>query len=376
MAVTLAHPAPTSSRPYIPESDAEILERLPGPVANGLPRTKLEPAVAPADPVSAVARARSELTRYQQSADPRYLGRAEAALGNFWAEPAPPEPVLVLRARIRQSNHEFLPALADLDQALVASPRDGQALLDRASIHTVLGHYEQASRDCETLGPLVEPLYALMCRAAIAGVTGSAGPAYSELAPVAEHARDPGDACWAESLLGELSLRIAEYARAESHFRRVLATCPNDSYARGALSDLLLDLGRLPEVVALLSDQTRQDALLLRLTIAERQLHAASFDAHVSDLKQRFEEAALRGSQVHRREEARFQLWLRDAAEAALALALANFAVQREPADVRVALESALAAGRPASVHDVLSFVAATGLQDPRITSLIARLRR
>jgi tetratricopeptide (TPR) repeat protein len=377
-AITLARPAPASSVPYLPKSDAEVLETLPGPVGNAWLRTPAEAApAAPLDAPSAVARARAELVHYQESADPRYLGRAEAALGNFWDEPSPPEPVLVLRARIRQSNHEFLPALADLNHALTLSPNDGQALLDRASIQTVLGHYDAARSDCVTLEPLTAALYDVVCRASVDGMTGSAATAYADLSrALAGPNVDVEDKCWAESLLGELSTRLGQSAQAEAHFRSVLAGCPSDTYARGALADLLLDLGRNAEVISLLTDQIKQDALLLRLAIAERAAHAPGFDEHLKDLTQRFEEAHLRGSSVHRREEARFELALRDAPDRALALAIANFQVQRETADVRIALESALAAGHPESVKEVVAFVAASKLEDPHIASLVARLAK
>ncbi len=39
--------------------------------------------------------------------DPRYLSYAEAALGPFWDLPSPPNDVLVLRATVRQSVHDF-----------------------------------------------------------------------------------------------------------------------------------------------------------------------------------------------------------------------------------------------------------------------------
>jgi Tfp pilus assembly protein PilF len=377
-AVTLAHPAPASSAPYVPKTDEEVLETLPGPMVNAWLRTPAEAAPAGAlDASGAVSRARAELRRYQESADPRYLGRAEAALGAFWDESVPPEPVLVLRARVRQSNHEFLPALSDLDRALAESPSDGQALLDRASIQTVLGRYDAARRDCVALESLTDPLYVVVCRGAIAGVTGSAAAAYDELSRALAGPRiDVEDRCWAESLQGELSTRLGRATQAETHFRGVLAGCPSDTYARAALADLLLDLGRYAEVVPLLSDQIRQDALLLRLTIAERQLRAPAFADHLKDLEQRFEEAHLRGSSVHRREEARFELALEDAPDAALALAIANFQVQKEPADVRIALESALAAGHADGVRDVIAFVTASKLEDPQVAGLLAKLPR
>ena len=375
-AFTLGRPTPASAAIYLPKADEEVLETLPGRMGNAWLRSAADAAsAAPLDATAAVARARVELTHYQESADPRYLGRAEAALGRFWDEPAPPEPVLVLRARIRQSNHEFSAASSDLDRALALNPSDGQALLDRASIRTVLGHYEAARADCQALEPLTAPLYVVVCRAAIAGVTGSAAMAVSDLSrALAVPGIEVEDKCWGESLLGELSARLGDSVGAEANFRSVLAVCPSDNYAKGALADLLLDLRRDEEVVLLLSDQIRQDASLLRLTIAERQLNSSAFAAHLQDLSARFDEAHLRGSSVHRREEARFELYLRDAPDRALTLALENFQVQRETADVRIALEAALAAGHPERARAVTTFVRESRLEDPHVKRLLARL--
>jgi tetratricopeptide (TPR) repeat protein len=380
--ISFANPVPASSQPYLPKTDEEVLETLPSTVTDFGQRA-IEPVArgaasssgAPLDAQAAATRARAELRRYQASADPRYLGRAEAALGAFWTQPSPPEPILVLRARVRQSNHEFDAALKDLDQALTASPADEQALLDRASIETVVGRYEAALRDCRALEPLTAPLYSAMCRASLSGVTGAAGSAYDELSRLLT---SPGlaveDRCWVESLMGELAVRIAQNPSAERHFRSVLSACPSDTYTRGALADLLLDLGRASETTPLLAEQTNQDALLLRLVIAEKRVGAPSFEAHFKDLEQRFEEARLRGNQVHRREEARFELLLRNAPEPALSLAIANFHVQHEPADVRIALESAEAAGHPERVRDVVAFVGASRLEDPHVAELLKRL--
>jgi len=375
-AFTLSRSAPANAAPYVPKTDEEVLETLPGSMANNWLRSPVDAtSEEPLDATTAAARAHVELTHYQESADPRYLGRAEAALGNFWDQPAPPEPVLVLRARIRQSNHEFSAALKDLDQALAVSPSDAQALLDRANIQTVLGRYPAALKDCQSLEGLTAPLYVAVCRAAVGGMTGSARAAASDLSRALMAAGvTPEEESWGESVLGELSTRIGNDTAAEAHFRRVLSASPNDGYAKGALADLLLDQQRNAEVVALLADQIRQDALLLRLTLAERRLESSNYEPHLADLRQRFEEAHLRGSSVHRREEARFALALRDEPERALTLALENFRVQRETADVRIALEAALAAGHPERAREVAAFARGSRLEDPHVGRLLARL--
>ena len=82
----------------------------------------------------------------------------------------------------------------------------------------------------------------------------------------------------------------------------------------------------------------RNDALLLRIALAEQRLpdHAADFAAHRADLAARFDAARRRGDSLHRREEARFRLTMLGDAAGALALARANWDVQREPADRRI----------------------------------------
>jgi hypothetical protein len=73
---------------------------------------------------------------------------------------------------------------------------------------------------------------------------------------------------------------------------------------------------------------------------------------------------------VHLREEARFALHLLNAPAAALKLAQENWQVQKEPADVRVLLESALAAGDAAAVGAVVEWLGQSGLEDVQLSRL------
>src|SRR5205823_2761395 len=93
---------------------------------------------------AAAARAAIELAR--RESDPRYWGRAQAALGGWWNDPKPPDEVRLLRATIRQAQHDFDGARADLETL------DGpQASLTLATVETVTGRYAQAARACEKL---------------------------------------------------------------------------------------------------------------------------------------------------------------------------------------------------------------------------------
>ncbi len=77
---------------------------------------------------------------------------------------------------------------------------------------------------------------------------------------------------------------------------------------------------------------------------------------------------------MHRREEARFQLALLHQPAPALALARVNWNVQREPADARILLEAALAAGRPAAADPVLAWIRTNSVQDIYLAGLANRL--
>jgi hypothetical protein len=102
------------------------------------------------------------------------------------------------------------------------------------------------------------------------------------------------------------------------------------------------------------------------------QPNAASDAAQMSA---RFAAMDERGSHVYRREQARFVLHVGNNPQAALKLAQQNWTVQREPADVRILLEAALAARRPEAAQPVLDFLARTHLSDVVIDPLAAEAR-
>jgi hypothetical protein len=67
---------------------------------------------------------------------------------------------------------------------------------------------------------------------------------------------------------------------------------------------------------------------------------------------------------VHRREEARFRLAIENDAAAALALARDNWAVQREPADLRILIDVARAARDADALKIASDWVAAHRIAD------------
>src|SRR2546428_1397648 len=227
---------------------------------------------------------------------------------------------------------------------------------------------------CQRIGGLPGPWVQIACNAAPASVSGEAASAYQALSgALAAPGADAGLAEWAHTLAGEIAQRRGDAAAAEAHFRAALALDSRDSYLLAAYADFLLDRNRPAEVVPLLKDYTRNDNLLLRLALAEARLleMRSSFDAHRSDLEDRFDAARRRGDALHRREEARYALEIAGNSARALALAQENWKVQRESADLRILVSAAKAAGNTTALRHAADWVRAHSLEDAAVAALL-----
>ena len=372
--------------PFVPASDLTILERLsttPGESARLSQSTRAMRATLARDPKNvdlAVRMAQLYVSRSRSESDPRLLGQAQAALGAWWSQAEPPVPVLLLRATIRQSLHDFTNALRDLDQAVRREPGNAQAWLTLATVQQVTGNLAGAADSCRKVAPLAPPLIGITCLASIDGSQGRAAKAYDALndAMVASGAagRDSiGVRGWALTLQAELAERLARPADAERLYLASLAIDRTDAYTVAAYADFLIDAGRAADVLKLIPADTRGDVLLLRRAIAAKLAGAADAAQLAQELGQRFNASRARGDRVHLREEARFELAVKSDPINSLALARDNWAVQKEPLDARIALEAAIAARQPKAVADVLTWIESTQLQGEKLAQLAAQVK-
>jgi hypothetical protein len=82
----------------------------------------------------------------------------------------------------------------------------------------------------------------------------------------------------------------------------------------------------------------------------------------------------MRNESVHEQEEARHALVLRNDPAKALALAVDNWRVQREPRDARIFLEAAQAAKQPEAAKSVIGWVESSGIEDSALRELARQL--
>ena len=362
--------------PFIPADDAQVLEHLPSrstPQFRELKSLQAAAVQAPNDLGRATALATAYVRASRVEGDPRFLGYAEGTLAPWWRNPEAPTKVLVLRATIRQSSHQFDASIADLDVVLQREPTNAQALLTRATVLTVQGRYAEARSDCGGLSRIGLEFYAVICATAIDSMTGKAVSAYESLQQALRTLPriDPAGRVWAETLLGEIAHRRGDPA-AEEHFRAALSVGDRDLYLLGAYSDWLLDQGRAAEVLSLLGNETRVDPLLLRLALAQKALGRPEAAASIETLRARFDASHARGDTVHQRENARFELALRGDPRGALPYAVANWKVQREAADLRILAETAVATDDADSLGVVKQWLATTGFEYRAVQVLVS----
>ncbi len=367
--------SPAQSAPRTPVDDATVIEKLPFRAgdsrARELEALRASARKAPGDAAAAAARAEAYFGMAQARGDPRYVGYADAVVSQFDKNMS--IDLLVLRGMLRQYRHAFDEALVDFAAVLAQDPERADAHAWRGAIYLVAAQYDNARQECAALLRLQRPVLHGGCTGMAQAYTGQLTSAYATLQQALALARYDDQRLWLLTRLGEVSAWLGQNARAERHYRDALALGQDDGYLLAAWADFLLDNKRAADVVKLLAAWEASDPLLLRLAEAETMLQMPAAKAHVQALDDRFAAAKLRGDTTHRAEEARFQLRLRKNAALAVQLASANYQVQKEPRDLRVLLEAALAAQDATAAKPGHDWLQRSGFEDARIRALVAQ---
>ncbi len=391
-----------AATPIAPASDDVVVERLPAS-ASASARERRRASTAKADNLElALERATDALTRARRSGDPRDVGEAQAALGPWWSLDAPPPAVRLLRASVRQSQHRFDDARADLDALLhapsntsspAAPPPDPalrlQARLVRAAVHQVQGRIAEARADCDAMAAELRSAgsrnasaarTAQACLAELRSLRGDPDGAARALAML--HAAQPDDA-WVALLRAELAQRRGQPLDAARLLEPITSRPGAQVYTIAAHADALLEAGRADAALALIdraTDASRDagalpDALRLRRAVAQARAGDDRASAPARALQQAFDAARRRGDPPHLREEAWLALDVERDAARAWRLAQDNWTTQKEPIDALLFVRSAVAAAQMADARAFVDRRRAEGWHDLRLARALESAR-
>jgi Tfp pilus assembly protein PilF len=374
--------AAAGSEPFLPKDDNEVLEVLPRSLYSSrdeLDTLRRQLARDPKNVDLAVIVASRYLQVGKSAGDPRFEGYARAAIQPWWQDAKAPAEILRVRSKLKERDHQYDQALADLKLLLELEPRDVQAWIELANIYRVQGKYAEARHACDSLGEFAGREPTLICNIPLLAVTGEAEAAYDSLVELLPTVRQqwPTAVQWVLTMQAEISRALGRDQQAERHYREALANDPGDLYLIRSYGDFLLDQGREQDALSLFGEHITDTGVLLEAAIAARRAGQEALAAGWrTQLQSRFDENRLRGNRPHGRYEARFELELRHNPRRALALAEENWQQQKQPPDGRILLEAAIAAKEPARAQAVLQFLREHHTQDVVLERLARELER
>lgn len=372
------HPARAAdhARPYVPASDATVLEHLPSvadPRVRAFNALRSQRTAAPRDPHLAIDLARAYLDYGRATGDARYLGRAQAVIAPLLGRHPPRVDALLVEATLLQSRHQFAESRRVLQALLLRDPDNTEGWLTLSAVALVQGDMGTAQRACARLLMQSDALVAAGCIAAKDTVTGHARDALQILDAVAAQAEGApaAERAWIHGLRADAARTLGHTSGADLAFRRALALTPGDNYLVADYADFLLDHDRAREALALTVGGAQSDTTFLRQVLAETALGLPQASQDATKMAARFADLERRGDRrLYAREAARFALHVLHDPRQALQLAQADWVFQHAPEDARAFLDAALASGRAEAARPVLDFVANTGLEDPVVRAL------
>lgn len=363
--------------PIAPVNDSEVIEVLPAVSGSRAEARRLRKQLAqqPKDAALALSVAKRYLEQAHELGDPRFAGMAMSAIVGWTDEATMPDGILLMRANLQQYLHEFDASASSLQRLLArpsAQPRS-QAWLTLATVRRVQGRYADSDAACKQVAQTGAALHANACLAENAALRGDADGARATFKQLlATPALAAATQAWLTTSLAELEQRAGRANAADAAFRAALKL-DSDAYATLAYADFLIEQKRPREALAVLKDQARSDAVVLRLAIAGTQAKLGSAAADVADMRERILLANQRpdAKVFHGREQAMFALFVEGRPEQALELARGNVAQQREPLDLLVLAQAARASGQAAALQEAQRLTKEVGLRDARVQALL-----
>ncbi len=320
----------------------------------------------------------------RRSGDPVHLMAARASMQRLRHQAsriaADTNELALLNAAILQAGHQFEQAISELESVLIEQPRNQQALLSLASIQRVTGDYQSARRNCSRLVESGADLAGAVCEAELDSLTGDRlayqrikGAVFTQLS---RRTTDPAIAHWAHLVLAAMANRVSRLDDAQRHYLAALIIEPT-VFAVSEYAGWLVKRRRFDAAINLLkrngaSGENAADVLKINLAIAlqGKGIHDEALRI-ANALRKQWKRDSMNRFQ-HWRERAIAALRLFNDPVAAASFAERNWREQREPRDLRLLVDAAIASNRIDLLRVAIRFIDQTGLVDPALSARIS----
>jgi tetratricopeptide (TPR) repeat protein len=181
-------------------------------------------------------------------------------------------------ARIQQYEHEFELALENLEKLIAIDAKNQNAWLLKANIFLTQSQYGNAQEACKVVAGIAEPLVFTACLMEVGGYNGDLKKSYDILSRIAAERVTRGDsvAIWLSQILAEQSFRLGSAEQAIEWLNHIpieraplslVVLWADIMLARGDYQTISQQLNKVLE-----ANDTYDDALLIRMVVAENQL--------------------------------------------------------------------------------------------------------
>jgi hypothetical protein len=248
-----------------------------------------------------------------------------------------PASALLTAAGILSYRHEFSGAYALLEQASIRAETRDEALLQMVSLNVTRGDYSQARQVLAGNPALLGQMRGIALLALLGSLNGELSASYKLLSTQfdLQGAKSKEEEAYIRGVLAEMTERLGLASEAEAHYKKALATTGPNLYLANAYLAFLMDADRRTDALKFIEGSQLRRELTLWKAIAS----PAPKDVEL--LEDKFAR-----SEAHDRELCLFLLRVKRDSGAALAVALRNWAVQKELIDTRLVFECAIAANQ------------------------------
>ncbi|WAJ70438.1 tetratricopeptide repeat protein [Catenovulum adriaticum] len=250
-----------------------------------------------------------------------------------------------LSARILQHQHQFQAALKDLDKSISKNKSLTSAWLLKANIHLALAQYSQARSACVSLLGQADMLTVASCSLEVESYQNKLKASYQQLTELVERYGLPDDESqvWILQILADMAHRLGQNKTAITWLEQYSEQLKPMSLLV-LWSDIQLENNNAEAVDKQLSEvvnhaEFKDDALLLRLAIAEKQMNTGTYWAEQT--LARIQLRIQRNDRFHASEIARFYIDIAPNPSKALHWAEENWRMTKLAADKKL-LEAAV----------------------------------